>query len=125
MAVMKALFDSNIIIDALNGHRKAKSEIAAWPDRAICVISFVEVMAGVLAGKEKVTRDFLLGFKMIDVDSDVAEYAVSIQAERRLSLADAIIVATAQATGRTLITRDTKLQNEFDDPVVFVPYQFG
>jgi predicted nucleic acid-binding protein len=125
MADMKALFDSNIVIDALNGHRKAKSEIAAWPDRAISVISFVEVMAGVLGTEQKITRDFLLGFKIIDVDSDIAEYAVSVQAERRLSLADALIVATAQATGRTLITRDAKLQNEFDDPVVFVPYELG
>jgi predicted nucleic acid-binding protein len=121
--VMKALFDANIIIDALNGHRGARDEIAACSDPAISTISFIEVMAGTDGRTEAAARAMLMGFKIIDVDVDIADYALPLMQERRLSLTDAIIVATAQATGRVLITRDAKLENEFDDPPVRVPYE--
>jgi predicted nucleic acid-binding protein len=120
---MKALFDTNIIIDALNGHTQAHTEIKAYPDAAICVISYLEVMAGTFPHNEDAARALLMGFKVIDVDVDIADYAVVLRQERGLSLTDAIIVATAQASGRVLITRDAKLENECDDPPVVVPYR--
>jgi predicted nucleic acid-binding protein len=119
---MKALFDTNIIIDALNGHAPARQEIKAYPDAAISVVSYVEVMAGTFPQNEEAARALLLGFKVVDADVDIADYAITLRQERGLSLTDALIVATAQATGRTLITRDKKLENEFDDPPVRVPY---
>jgi predicted nucleic acid-binding protein len=119
---MKALFDTNIIIDALNGHGPARQEIKAYPDAAISVVSYVEVMAGTFARNEADARALLLHFKVVDVDLDIADYAITLRQERGLSLTDALIVATAQATGRTLITRDKKLENDFDDPPVRVPY---
>jgi predicted nucleic acid-binding protein len=120
---MKALFDTNIIVDALNGHGPARQEIKAYPDAAISVVSYVEVMAGTFARTEEAARAMLLGFKVVDVDVDIADYAIILRQERGLSLTDALIVATAQASGRVLITRDGKLENEFDDPVVMVPYR--
>ncbi len=119
---MKALFDTNIIIDALRCHTKARAEIDAWPDAAISPITFIEVMAGALVRDIPLASAMLARFRLIDVDADITEYAVAVRGERRLSLTDAIIVATAQATGRTLITRDAKLRNEFDDPEVLLPY---
>jgi predicted nucleic acid-binding protein len=120
---MKALFDTNIIIDALNGHFKAKQEIAACADAAISIVTYLEVMAGTFPQTEDAARALLLRFKTVDVDLDIADYAVALRQERGLSLTDAIIVGTAQATGRVLITRDAKLENEFDDPPVRVPYR--
>jgi predicted nucleic acid-binding protein len=119
----KALFDTNIIIDALNGHAKADREIAACADAAISIVSYLEVMAGTFPHNEDTARALLMRFKTVDVDLDIADYAVVLRQERGLSLTDAIIVATAQATGRILITRDAKLENEFDDPPVRVPYR--
>jgi predicted nucleic acid-binding protein len=119
---MKALFDTNIIIDALNGHAAARQEIKANRDAAISVVSYVEVMAGTFPQNHDAARAMLLGFKVVDVDVDIADYAIILRQERGLSLTDALIVATAQATGRTLVTRDKKLVNEFDDPLVRVPY---
>jgi predicted nucleic acid-binding protein len=119
---MKALFDTNIIIDALNGLAAARQEIKAYPDVAVSVVSYVEVMAGTFARTEDAARAMLLGFKVVEVDVDIADYAIILRQDRGLSLTDALIVATAQATGRTLITRDKKLENEFDDPPVRVPY---
>jgi predicted nucleic acid-binding protein len=119
---MKSLFDTNIIIDALNGHAAARTEIKAYPDAAISVVTYVEVMAGTFPHNEEAARALLLGFKVVDADVDIADYAVILRQERGLSLTDALIVATAQATGRILITRDKKLDNEFEDPPVRVPY---
>lgn len=120
---MKALFDTNIIIDALNGHDVALAEIAASTAPAISAITMIEVLTGATDDTESAARTLLMRFKMIDVDSDIADYAVTLRQERRLTLTDAIIVATAQATGLTLVTRDAKLANEFDDPPVLVPYR--
>lgn len=122
---MKALFDTNIIIDALAGHLAARAELGACADPAISAITFVEVMSGASPQTREATNAFLMRFKFIDVDADICEYAVALRHERRLSLTDAIIAATAQATGRVLITRDKKLLNEFDDPIVRVPYTNG
>lgn len=121
--IMKVMFDTNIVIDALNGHRQAKIEIAAYPSPAISVVTYLEVMAGTFPQNEDAARAMLLCFKVVDVDVDIADYAVVLRQERGLTLTDAIIVATAQATGRTLITRDAKLVNEFDDPPVVMPYE--
>jgi predicted nucleic acid-binding protein len=119
---MKALFDTNIVIDALNGHAQAHKEIAACADAAISIVTYLEVMAGTFPHTEDAAHALLLRFRNVDVDLDIADYAVVLRQERGLSLTDAIIVATAQATGRILITRDAKLENEFDDPTVRVPY---
>ena len=123
LVFMKALFDTNIIIDALGGHGVAQREIVAYPDGAISVVTYVEVMAGTFPHNEDAARALLLKFKIIDIDVDIADYAVTLRQDRGLSLTDALIVATAQASGRVLITRDTKLVNELDDPPVRVPYR--
>jgi predicted nucleic acid-binding protein len=120
---MKALFDTNIIIDALQGHTDARLVIKAYADAAISIITYVEVMSGTFAHNVDAARALLSGLKIIDADVDIADYAVTLRQERGLSLTDALIVATAQASGRVLITRDEKLENEFDDPVVVVPYR--
>jgi predicted nucleic acid-binding protein len=120
---MKALFDTNIMIDALAGHRQAIDEIRACADPAISIISYLEVMIGTNARTIEAARALVLRFKIIEVDVDVADYATILMQERRLTLTDAIIVATAQATGRVLITRDGKLDGGFDDPMVVVPYE--
>jgi predicted nucleic acid-binding protein len=120
---MKALFDTNIIIDALGGHSSARQEIKAYSDAAISVVSYVEVMAGTFPQTQAAASALLLGFKLVEVDIDIADYAIILRQERGLSLTDALIVATAQATGRILITRDKKLENEFDDPPVRIPYE--
>jgi predicted nucleic acid-binding protein len=120
---MKVLFDTNILIDHLAGVREAGIELNRHVGAAISVISWVEVMTGTSANQEAAVRLWLDRFHLIPIDSDIAVYAAALRAERRLDLADALIVATAQATGRLLITRDVSLINEADDPPVHIPYQ--
>jgi predicted nucleic acid-binding protein len=120
---MKVLFDTNILIDHLQGHRAASEAISSHPGAAISVITWVEVMSGVPSAQEDAMRLWLDRFHLIHVDADIAVYAAVLRQERRLDLADALIVATAQASGRTLVTRDRALCHELDDPPVLIPYE--
>jgi len=119
---MKVLFDTNILIDHLQGHRAATEAIAAHSGAAISVITWVEIMSGVPSAKQDAMRLWLDRFHLIQIDADIAVYAAALRQERRLDLADALIVATAQASGRTLVTRDRALYDELDDPPVLIPY---
>jgi predicted nucleic acid-binding protein len=119
---MKVLFDTNILIDHLQGHRAATQAIASHSGAAISVITWVEIMSGLPVAQEDAVRVWLDRFHLIEVDADIAIYAAALRQERRLDLADALIVATAQASGRTLVTRDRALCHELDDPPVLIPY---
>jgi predicted nucleic acid-binding protein len=119
---MKVLFDTNILIDHLQGHRAATEALAAYSGAAISVITWVEVMSGVPSTQEEAMRLWLDRFHLIEVDADIAVYAALLRHERRLDLADALIVATAQASGRTLVTRDRALCEDLDDPPILIPY---
>ncbi len=120
---MKVLFDTNILIDHLQGHRAASEAIASHSGAAISVITWVEVMSGVPSAQEDAMRLWLDRFHLIEIDADIAVYAAALRQERRLDLADALIVATAQASGRTLVTRDRALCHELEDPPVLIPYE--
>jgi len=120
--VVKALFDTNILIDFLRGVPAAREEINRYQDRAISVVTWMEVMVGVPAAAERGTRDFLDRFVLIGLDEAVAERAVALRRQHRLKLPDAIVWASAQVQAMLLVTRDT---NGFpaDDPGVRIPYR--
>ncbi len=119
---MHALFDSNILIDYLNGIAAAKEELARYESRSISVITWMEVLAGAPAGADLQTRGFLEQFKMVGIDSKIAYRAVELRREKRMKLPDAIIFASAQILGLLLVSRNTR---DFDPalPNVRMPYR--
>jgi predicted nucleic acid-binding protein len=119
--MVKALFDTNILIDYLSGVPEARTELERHSSKAISVITWMEVLIGASPDTEPGTRSFLDGFDRIEVDGDIAEASVTLRRTGRMKLPDAIILATAQTTGRLLVTRNTKDFSE-DDPGVRVPY---
>jgi predicted nucleic acid-binding protein len=119
--VVKALFDTNILIDHLRGIPAAATELARYDARAISVVTWMEVLVGAPPGSEHDTRAFLDSFSLIDIDRAVAERAVAIRRAFRLRLPDAIVWASAQSHGMLLVTRDTK-GFPADDPGVRMPY---
>ena len=120
--MVKALFDTNILIDYLRGIPQARLELDRFPDKAISVVTWMEVLAGTTAATEPLTRAFLDGFTLIQLDQKAAERAISLRRDHRLKLPDAIVWASAQVQDRLLVTRDTK---DFPpgDPGVRMPYQ--
>ena len=119
--MVKALFDTNILIDYLNGADQARAELARFDDRAISLVTWMEVMVGATSATEVPIRRFLASFDNLAVDVPVGERAVSLRQQHRIKLPDAIVWATAQVHGRILITRNTK---DFStvEPGIRIPY---
>ena len=105
---MKALFDTNILIDYLNGIPAAKRELDLYESHAISIITWMEVMIGGKPELSDTTRGFLNRFTSIPINDGIAERAVRLRRERNLKLPDAIILATAIECGLILVTRNTK-----------------
>lgn len=119
---MRAVIDTNILIDYLAGVQPAREELTRHAGASISAITWMEVLVG--AADEPETerlRWFLSGFQRIPIDDAVAELAVEIRRKHRMRLPDAIIWASARSIGGLLVTRNTK---DFppDDPGVRVPY---
>lgn len=120
---MKAVFDTNILVDYLNGIPAASRELDQYEEIAISIVTWMEVLAGVDgAEEESITREFLLRFTVHSVEKAVAERAIKIRRSHKVKLPDAIIWATAHELGRILVTRNTKDFSE-KDPGIRVPYQ--
>ena len=122
--MVKALFDTNILIDYLNGVPDAATEIGRYRDKAISLITWMEVMAGATARDEQIIRTFLSQFELLPIDGAVSTEAVAIRRARKLKLPDAIILATARTAGRLLITRNARDFPAGVDVDVRMPYQY-
>jgi len=126
MVSAPVLFDTNILIDYLSSRPQARIEMDAHSDRAISVVTWMEVLAGTTAEDESKTRAFLFNFQSLPLTPEVAERAVEIrragiEGDLKIRLPDAIIQATAQLSGRVLSTRNTR---DFPEgtPGVRIPY---
>lgn len=119
---MKAVFDTNILVDYLNGIKAAKAELAKYSMRLISIITFIEVMVGAKdADEEGAIRGFLSSFEVLELSAEVAEMAVSIRKQLRLKIPDAIVYATARTQGCILVSRNTK-ELKRDWPDIRIPY---
>jgi len=66
--VVKALFDTNILIDYLNAVPEARTELQRYAEKAVSIITWMEVMVGANHDLEAGTRSFLSGFDIVAVD---------------------------------------------------------
>jgi len=131
------IFDSNILIDHLNGVPEALTEISYYPKGSISVITWMELVTAFKAKREKGVMSqedydgslaFLTAFDVIHIDDAIMDRAAEVRGhslvlggKKKLALPDAIIKATSEIQGLTLITRNT---SDFDssDVLVRVPY---
>lgn len=119
---MKAVLDSDVLIDFLQGVPAAKTELARYRRPHCSIISFMELLAGARTPAEKQAAEALLAsLTRLDLTEPVARRAVELRQSLRLKLPDAIVLATAEVEGCILVTRNTK---DFppDDPRVRFPY---
>lgn len=119
--MVKALFDTNILVDFLNATPKARAELARYDEKAISIITWMEVMVGAAGAVEDATRTFLTSFELIALDEAVANGAVKLRREHRIKLSDAIVWASVQRHGMLLVTLNTK-DFPVTDPGVRHPY---
>ncbi|MFO1522480.1 MAG: type II toxin-antitoxin system VapC family toxin [Kiritimatiellia bacterium] len=119
---MRAILDSDVLIDYLQGIARARAEIDLYARREISIISWMEVLSGAQDEEEKnAARRFLDSFTVQPLTVEVASEAVALRRQHRIRLPDAIIWATARIHGCLLVTRNTK---DFParDPGVRFPY---
>jgi len=119
---MKAVVDSDVLIDFLQGDPRAAGEIARYDDLRYSVISWMEVMCGADTDQETAAAHGLFNsMKPVGLSPQVAQAAVEARKKLRLKLPDAIIWASADREGCILITRNTK---DFDKnhPMIRIPY---
>jgi len=105
---VKALFDTGILIDYLNGIPAARKELDLYESHVVSVVTWMEVMCGGEPEYTDTTRAFLNRFTVIPIGEGIAERAVKLRRERNLKLPDAIILATSLETGLMLVTRNRK-----------------
>jgi predicted nucleic acid-binding protein len=129
-----ALFDSNIVMDALNGYTQAVAEISYFSDIAISAVVWVEVMAKPLAANAcdstgqatvQMALDFLSSFTIIHSNGAIMMEAARLRAYSlchppKMRLPDVIILATANVTGRLLIIRN---KHDFRGSNIRLPYK--
>ena len=120
--MVSALFDTNILIDYLNGVEQAKTELDKYSDKAVSVITWMEVMVGATPETEGIIRGFLNQFDVLPIEEQVCEVAVKLRKKHNIKLPDAIVWASAQVNKRILVTRNTRDISP-DEPGVRVPYQ--
>jgi predicted nucleic acid-binding protein len=120
--MVKALFDTNILIDYLNAVPEARAELGRFSEKAISIVTWMEVMVGASADVVDSTRSFLARFDIIGVDAAIAERAVEVRKTWRIKLPNAIVWAAAQHNGMLLVTRNTK-DFPASDPGVRHPYK--
>lgn len=120
--MVKALFDTNILVDYLNAAPEARDELLRHTDRAISIITWMEVLVGAPPEAEARTRTFLDSFTLVKLDGDVAARAVSLRRAHRMKLPDAVIWASAQTHSMLLVTRNTR-DYPAEDPGIRVPYR--
>jgi len=106
---MKAVFDTNILVDYLKGIPDARQEIAGIENRLISIVTWTEVLVGVSDVQETArARRFLDRFEIILLGFEVAELAAELRRHHRMKLPDAVIWATAKTHHALLVTRNTR-----------------
>jgi predicted nucleic acid-binding protein len=119
---MKAIIDSDVLIDFLQGVPAAAAEIDAYDSPLYSVISWMEVIVGAKTNEERFAAEALFeSMRRVELSAEIAKRAVDLRKQLRLRLPDAIVLATADCEGCILVTRNAV---DFDpkDPRVRIPY---
>ncbi len=123
------LFDTNILVDHFAGHNAATTELANYDDAVISSLSWIEV-ACKLSSPQRAQFDAMLagaGIRVVDTNDTIMVRAAEIRANSiahppKIALPDCIIWATAEDSGRIIVTRNPA---DFGGagPMVRVPYE--
>lgn len=121
---MTGFFDTNILIDFLDGVPEAHAAIEPFTRRYISRITWMEVLIGVKdTPDEDIARTFLGQFEIHELSPAIAEAAITLRRHHRpkLKLPDAIILASARQTGCRLSTLNSR-DFPADSVDVHIPY---
>ena len=104
--MVRALIDTNVLIDFLAGHEPARQELQRHGRPAISIITWMEILVGASAQEAATLQHWLNTFDQIGIDDRVAGRAVELRRTHRIRLPDAIIWASAQVHDMVLVSRN-------------------
>lgn len=121
--MVTALFDTNILIDHMDGVEEASNELFAYSNAVISVINWMEVACDLtpeeVADFNDLLRDADIG--VVQTSESIMVSAARLRGHTRKKLPDCVIRATAHHFGCLVITRNP---SDFggEGPLVRVPY---
>lgn len=104
---MSALLDTGVLLDYLAGFPAAAECLGRYPNSAISVLTWVELMAAAPPKHAEATRDFLRRFERLAINEAIADRAAQlIGMHPALSLRGALAYGTARINSLTYVTAD-------------------
>lgn len=103
------LLDSNAIIYSIKPEFVQLRQLIAEHNPAVSAVSYVEVLGyhKLTVSDKKDFIDFFDATQIIPVSMSVLKQAVALRQQRKMSLGDSLIAATALLNDLTLITANT------------------
>ena len=118
-----ALFDTNILIDWLDGVDEASDELLSYSPAVISAINWMEVACDLTPAEITILNKFLRDsdIDVIHTSESIMIKAAQLRGTTRKKLPDCIIRATAETLGCLVVTRNP---SDFggEGPMVRVPY---
>ena len=109
------IFDTDVLISCFRGDRDAAESVASQPEKAVSIISVMEMLQGAKSKDElRRIRRFFPNHELevIPVSESISHMAANLIDEHTLvtglQLADALIAATARETGSGLVTGNVR-----------------
>ncbi len=109
------IFDSDVLIWAFRRHTRAADLLDATTDRALSIVTLMELIQGARSKQElREIQNYLrqLQFRILHLSESIGAIAAGLIEEHSLAhglqLADALIAATAIESGQPLCTGNTK-----------------
>jgi predicted nucleic acid-binding protein len=104
------LLDSNIIIYAAKPEHADLRKFIADHVPAVSAVSFVEVLGyhRLTAAERQHFEEFFAAATVLPISEAVLVQAVQLRQNRKMTLGDSLVAATALVHSRTLVTSNTK-----------------
>jgi predicted nucleic acid-binding protein len=109
------IFDTDVLIWASRGNERAARAIDAVPDRALAIVSLMELIEGArskLEARQIKQSLHQLQFRVLPLSEAIGAAAAALIEQHALAhgieLADALIAATAMKTGLSFCTGNAK-----------------
>ena len=101
------LVDTQLLLDYLQGDKRARKALEACPHRSISVVSWLELMALCPPEVADPTRGFLRTFERLSISEGIADEALRlVQRKPGLPMSRALTWATANVNQLTYLTND-------------------
>ncbi len=104
------IFDSNIVIYSTQQVYPGVRQLLAEQEVYVSEISCVEVLGyhNLQPAEKIVLENFFRTTRILPIESNIIDVAVSLRQQRKMSLGDAIIAGTALVHEKTLVTRNVR-----------------